>query len=115
MSMCAVERRGLAEMRPIADQPEFAVRAAEVLKAVAHPLRLRIVDILVAEPSHVGALAERLGVKQPAVSQQLRILRMQGLVRAQRDGGLVVYELAEPHLRQLLGCVEGCLVSGGES
>ena len=100
-------------MLTLADQPELAAEAANILKAVAHPLRLRIVDVLIAGDTHVGALAERLEVKQAIVSQQLRILRMQGLVKVTRCDGLAVYSLAETHLRNLLGCVEGCLIQKG--
>jgi ArsR family transcriptional regulator len=98
---------------PLVDRPELAALAAEILKAVAHPLRLQIVDVLTQEKLHVGALAERLDARQPIVSQQLRILRMQRLVRARRDGGLVVYELAQPELRKLVSCMKCCLPSGG--
>jgi ArsR family transcriptional regulator len=92
-----------------ADDARFAARAAEVLKAIAHPVRLRIVDVLASESTHVSALAERLNVKQPIVSQQLRILRAQGLVESRRTNGLVVNELAEPGLRQLLACMRNCV------
>jgi DNA-binding transcriptional ArsR family regulator len=95
--------------RQIADDEQFASQAAEVLKAIAHPVRLRIVDVLASEPTHVGALAARLHVKQPIVSQQLRILRAQGLVQSRRANGLVVNELAEPELRQLLACMGNCV------
>ena len=99
------------EPREIADDEQFASRAAEVLKAIAHPVRLRIVDVLAREPTHVSAIAGRLDVKQPIVSQQLRILRAQGLVQSRRVNGLVVNELAEPELRQLLACMRNCVCS----
>jgi ArsR family transcriptional regulator len=93
----------------VADHPGFAARAAEILKAVAHPVRLRIVDLLCREDLHVGALAERLDVAQPIVSQQLRILREQGLIASHRENGLVMNTLAEPELMKLLSCMENCL------
>ena len=93
----------------VAAQPMLAAAAADILKAVAHPLRLRIVAILANGDAHVGALAERLGASQPVVSQRLRILRMYGLVRDRREDGRSVYRLAKPQLRKLLACVEGCL------
>ena len=96
-------------MYRVVDQPELAERAAEMLKAIAHPLRLRIVAALTEGDAHVGALAERLDVKQPILSQQLRILRMRGLVQAARENGLAVYRLTQPHLVDMLGCVQSCL------
>jgi len=85
-----------------------AARVAEVLKAVAHPLRLRIVATLCAGADHVNALAARLGTPQPIVSQHLRILRNQGLVKVSRGGGFSTYRIAEPALRDLVCCMEKC-------
>jgi ArsR family transcriptional regulator len=87
---------------------ERAAQISELLKAVAHPLRLRLVAALADGDARVGDLAERLGAAQAIVSQQLRILRMSGLVRLARRGGVPCYQLAEPRLRDLLVCVQGC-------
>lgn len=84
------------------------MHVAEVLKAVAHPLRLRIVATLCAGEEHVGALAEKLGASQAIVSQQLRILRSHGLVAASRSGGFATYRLVEKNLRGLVRCMEKC-------
>jgi DNA-binding transcriptional ArsR family regulator len=56
----------------------------------------------------VSGIAGELGLKQCIVSQQLRILRMSGLVRAARRGGFARYSLAEPRLRTLVGCLGKC-------
>jgi ArsR family transcriptional regulator len=93
----------------ILDNPAFAESAAELLKAVGHPLRLRIIAALCANPTHVGGLAEQLDVAQPIISQQLRILRMRHLVGADRVAGRAVYRITQPHLRQMLRCVGGCV------
>jgi DNA-binding transcriptional ArsR family regulator len=85
-----------------------ATRVVEVLKAVAHPLRIRIVAILCQRQEHVNGLAEELGVPQAIVSQQLRILRLKNLVAATRADGFAHYRLAEPHLRDLVCCMERC-------
>jgi ArsR family transcriptional regulator len=86
-----------------------AERLSEILKAVAHPLRLRIVALLCGESeAHVNGLAERLEAPQPIVSQQLRILRARGLVQATRENGFARYRLAEPALRELVHCMESC-------
>lgn len=85
-----------------------ACRAAERIKALAHPLRLRIVALLCAGPTHVSALAEELGVRQSIVSQQLRILRNHGLVGVERRDGHAFYHVAEPGLPALIRCIEGC-------
>lgn len=92
----------------VADDVEKADRITDILKAVAHPLRLRIVAVLCAREMQVNALAERLGAPQAIVSQQLRILRMHRLVTAVRANGYVTYRLQEPRLRDLVGCMEHC-------
>jgi ArsR family transcriptional regulator len=88
--------------------PGRAEVLTEILRAVAHPLRLRIIALLCTEDLHVTALADRLGAKQAIVSQQLRSLRMLRLVDGMRENGLVRYRLAEPHLRDLVRCLSGC-------
>lgn len=92
----------------IADDPVRAADLAEILKAVAHPLRLRIVAILCQGECHVNALAGRLGVPQALVSQHLSTLRLLGLVAAERRQGLAVYRIAEERLHNLVECVDGC-------
>lgn len=92
----------------VADDPDKAEHAAEILKAVAHPLRLRIVALLCTEELHVNAIAERLEKSPAIVSQQLRILRMNRLVEAAREDGLATYRLVEPQLRDLVRCIAGC-------
>jgi len=81
---------------------------ADTLKSLAHPIRLRIVGLLCAEDLSVTVMAERLDVPQAILSQQLRILRMSGLVGPFRTGGRSRYRLGEPRLRQLIKCLEGC-------
>jgi ArsR family transcriptional regulator len=95
------------------EEPEAALEAAEVLKAIAHPVRLRIVAILCDEQLHVNALAERLDVPQSIVSQQLRILRMRNLVNVTRQNGHAYYRLTQPHLKQMVQCMDSCLLDRG--
>ncbi len=85
-----------------------AAHLAELLKAVAHPLRLRIVAILAQADANVSQLAERLDAPQPIVSQQLRILRGHGLVAADRRHGFATYRLVERNLEGLVACMERC-------
>jgi len=78
-----------------------AVVLGRLLRAVGHPLRLQIIDLLLEHDLHVSALCERLEAPQAVVSQQLRILRLCGLVEPQRDGGFVLYRLATRQLHAL--------------
>jgi DNA-binding transcriptional ArsR family regulator len=95
-------------MGSLAEDRPRAVRLADILKALAHPVRLRIVAVLCDRKETVIGIAERLDIKQAIVSQQLRILRMSGLVAATRENGFSRYGLAEPRLRNLLACLGGC-------
>lgn len=98
----------MSEASDIVRDGERARRAAEVLRAVAHPVRLRIVAMLCEGEANVGDMVRQLGTTQAAVSQQLRILRMHGLVGAARANGFARYRLEEPALRDLTRCVGHC-------
>lgn len=95
-------------MGTIAEDEARCAQIASLLKALGHPLRLRLVALLCEEPLHVGALAERLGAPQAAVSQQLATLRLHRLVEKEQVEGRAVYHIAEPRLRELVTCMEGC-------
>ena len=94
--------------RPISADAARADHVADVLKAVAHPLRLRIVAVLCEGEENVTALAEKVEASQAIVSQQLRILRSRGLVAASRQGGFATYRIVEQNLRGLVRCMERC-------
>ena len=85
-----------------------SVRLAAVLKAMGHPIRLRIIAALAVGEEHVNALAELLDTPQPVISQHLQVLRMGGLVETTRENGFAFYRLAEPKLRKIIDCMEQC-------
>lgn len=84
---------------------------AELLKAVGHPVRLRVIDTLAHGEICVGDLALAIGEKQAIVSQQLKILRMVGLVKNERRAGKAIYSLNNQHLYDLLSCMHRCACS----
>jgi ArsR family transcriptional regulator len=69
---------------------------AEILKCLAQPRRLMILDCLRAGEKSVGELAELLGVPQPNVSQHLAALRAQDIVATRREGNTIFYSLVNP-------------------
>ena len=75
---------------------------AQLFRALSHPVRLRILDILSRQEACVCHLTAILGQRQPYVSQQLSTLREAGLVADRRDGTLIYYRLADEHLGRLL-------------
>ncbi len=82
---------------------------AACLKILAHPLRLRIVEILEKEDLTVGLLAERLGLPQAAVSQHLNLMKARGLLISQRQGRSVHYRVLHPQCSQILSCIRSNL------
>lgn len=87
------------------DPRKQAARAAELLKTLAHPVRLGIVSVLCEGDEHVGALAERLHVAPAAVSQSLALLRTQRLVAVTRRDGFAFYRLQATGLRDVVRSV----------
>jgi DNA-binding transcriptional ArsR family regulator len=71
------------------------------MAALGDPTRRQIFERLAEAPSSVGALAARLPVSRPAVSQHLRVLKHAGLVRDHRDGTRRIYALAPEGLAEL--------------
>jgi ArsR family transcriptional regulator len=85
-----------------------ADHVAEIVKAIAHPLRLRILACLKQGDHNVKSLTVRLGISQPHASYHLRILRLHGLLTDVRRGSEVQYRLARPRLKELASYLEGC-------
>jgi len=83
-------------------------RFAEVLKALASPARLRIVNILARGERSVTELCERSGLKQSLVSQQLKILRLNNIVSSRKEVPHIYYSLKEKNVIRMLNCLSRC-------
>ena len=79
-----------------------ASEAADLLKSLSNPSRLRLLCALVPQERTVGELVALLGASQSYVSGQLLKLRGEGLVACDRDGRLVRYRLSDPRVRPIL-------------
>ena len=79
--------------------------AAEVLKALAHPVRLGVIELLEGGEKSCTELYEQLGCSQSMMSQQLKILCQQGLVAIRKEGTLKYCSLRNPDFLQLFGCM----------
>jgi DNA-binding transcriptional ArsR family regulator len=75
---------------------------AQFFRALAHPTRIRMLEILLRGGRTVQELQEALTLEQPIVSQQLAVLRNQGIVSAQKEGLSVRYTLRDPLVGELL-------------
>jgi DNA-binding transcriptional ArsR family regulator len=81
---------------------ELQTFKARFFRALAHPTRIRMLEILVRGGRTVQELQETLTLDQPIVSQQLAVLRNQGIVSAQKQGLSVRYALRDPLVADLL-------------
>ncbi len=79
-----------------------AYEAAAFLKSLTHPHRLMILCLLDGRERSVSELEERLGLRQPTLSQQLAKLRAEGLVETRRSGKFIYYRLASPEAREVI-------------
>ena len=75
---------------------------AQFFRALAHPVRIRILEILVRGDRSVQELQKALELDQPVVSQQLAVLRNRGIVTSQKQGLSVRYALRDPAVGRLL-------------
>jgi len=75
---------------------------ADFFKALTHPMRLAILELLRDGPLSVGELSTAVGASGSAVSQQLALLRARGIVEAERAGTTVRYRVPDPEVYALL-------------
>ena len=75
---------------------------ARILKALAHPTRLQIIELIREKGPCVKAMEETIGVAQPNISQHLSLLRNIGIVEAEREGHQVCYRIKNQTVLKLL-------------
>ena len=83
--------------------------AADVLKAMAHPIRLGVIEVLANGERTVTGLYEELGCSQSMMSQQLKILCQQKLVAIRKDGTQKYCSLANPDFLKVFDCMHNHL------
>lgn len=95
----ATSRAAIVGHNPVG---ELQVFKARFFRALAHPTRIRLLELLVRGGRTVQELQDALAIGQPIVSQQLAILRNQGIVTAHKERSSVRYTIRDPRLRDLL-------------
>jgi DNA-binding transcriptional ArsR family regulator len=84
-------------------------KAAYILKTVAHPTRLAIVDLLNINPRlNVNDISETLDVEQSLLSHHLITMKLKGILRSEKEGQNVFYSLKERDVLKLIDCIEHC-------
>jgi DNA-binding transcriptional ArsR family regulator len=86
---------------------EALEQAAECLKTLAHPHRLRMIQMLLRGRYTVGELAEACGIPSHMASEHLRLMQRTGFLTSEKDGRKAYYQVAELHLANIMACVEG--------
>ena len=86
-------------------EPAVLENAARMLRVLAHPDRLRIVETLGKQRLSVGDLAEAIGLPQPQTSQHLTQMRAHGILDVERDGRNAYYLVVNPNALNVLDCI----------
>jgi ArsR family transcriptional regulator len=84
---------------------------AELFKGLAHPARIRVLEILSEGERSVGELTPLVGIEASHLSQQLAVLRRARLVTSRKDGARVVYAIRDPELVELLAVAKRLLIN----
>jgi ArsR family transcriptional regulator, zinc-responsive transcriptional repressor len=85
---------------------EHLEEAAECLRTLAHPHRLRMVQMLLRGRYTVGELAEACGIPSHMASEHLRLMQRCRFLTSEKDGRRAYYHVAEPHLAAIMACIE---------
>jgi DNA-binding transcriptional ArsR family regulator len=84
---------------------ERLAEAAECLKILAHPHRLRIVELLLKDRYTVGELAEKCGIPSNIASGHLRLMQRCGFLASEREGRNIYYKVTDPCLSSFMACI----------
>ncbi len=95
----------MARIATVLIKTDSLERTAETLKAIAHPVRLQIVNILMSGERSVGDLVRTLGTKQSLTSQQLSILKSRGVLKSRRNGNVVFYSLQNSGIKNIMASI----------
>lgn len=81
---------------------EHYATQADFIKALAHPTRLQILDLLKSGEKCVCEIFPALNLEQPGVSRHLAILKMAGIVQSRKEGLKVIYRVTDPRIFEIL-------------
>ena len=84
---------------------KFLSVASECLKALAHPVRLRVLFLLETERLTVGEIAKECDVVSHVASEHLRLMHRCGILSWEKDGQKTYYQICESHVHAILDCM----------
>ena len=85
---------------------EHLQEAAECLRTLAHPVRLRMVQLMLRGEHTVGELAQACEIPSHMASEHLRMMQHCGFLTRRPEGRRIYYQIAEPALERLMACIE---------
>lgn len=95
--------------KPPRISPKMILNAAEVLKCIGHPVRLKILELLEQGGERtVSEIHDRLDINQPKASQHLGLMRDRGILASRRDGVNVYYRIQDEKVVRVLDCLRSC-------
>jgi ArsR family transcriptional regulator, zinc-responsive transcriptional repressor len=80
--------------------------AAECLRTLAHPVRLRMVQLMLQGKLTVGEIAQACEIPSHMASEHLRMMQHCGLLARRQDGRRIYYQVSEPTVERLMECIE---------
>jgi ArsR family transcriptional regulator, zinc-responsive transcriptional repressor len=86
--------------------------AAECLRSLAHPVRLRMVQMMLQGEFTVGELAEACEVPSHMASEHLRLMQHCGFLARRQDGRRIYYQVSEPAVKRIMNCIESRFGAG---
>ncbi len=81
---------------------------AKVLKILAHPTRIKIVEYLENDEKNVTSIQDKIGIDQPGVSQHLKKMYGNGILKKRREGVKIYYRVNNQMIKGVLQCIRNC-------
>ncbi len=82
-------------------------KSSQILKALAHPVRMEIIDRLEKNGCNVSKIQENLGLPQSTISQHLKVMKNAGILSSHRKGTTVCYRIEIKEIRKILSMLSG--------
>ncbi len=94
--------------QPIVDAEKLQY-AADIMKAIAHPVRIRIIELLEQkEKMNVGEFMEALDEEQAVISHHLIRMKDRGILHSEKEGKFRYYRIAEKEITGIIHCISNC-------
>ena len=82
--------------------------AAEAIKAIAHPVRLEVIDVLKNKELSVSDIQAKLKTKQSITSQHLIVMKNKKILQSRKDGNVIYYSIKNKNIIKIIKCIDSC-------